>query len=142
MDNQNLDGLQISSNPSSIYPSPATGPLAEHHEPPTQNPLPYQAPATTNYNIWSLAIFILLILTFFSPLGSILFLPLVLVGLVSAVNHVRKPKGTSTQAAPLTPGMIIFRVLIGVCMVIGIGILCIMGFLFIIFSSGGGRMGS
>jgi hypothetical protein len=145
-DGQNYQNPQPAIPPAgpSLYPTPTSGPLADHQmPPPAPQQMPAPAPATTNYNVWSIVIFVLLLLTFFTPLGSALFLPLVIVGIVGAVRQVNKSNaagGPETTAKSV--GVVIYKVLMGVCMVVGLGILAIMGFIFLIFAGGGGRMGS
>ncbi len=97
-----------------------------------------------SYNTTSIVIFVLLLLTFFSPLGSILFLPIVLVGLFYAVTHARKTTNPTYQDSAPPRGIIftVLKVLMIVGLVIGAGFLLLIGFFFILFSTGGGRMGS
>jgi Ca2+/Na+ antiporter len=102
--------------------------------------------APEKYSTWSLAIFALLILTFFSPLGSALFLPIVVVGLVAAVRQAAITTQQSGQDTNLPQSVIftVFRTLIILGTVIVVGILGIIGLFFILIATGAVnfRMGS
>jgi hypothetical protein len=137
--------------PRPIYPEATSGPMAQHLAQPQPAPVanPVAEPVQDKYDTWNLIILGLLLLTFFSPLGSVLFLPIVVVGffgaLMQAQRHTKQPSSQSSSqpySKPKGVAHILINVIVIICAVIGLGVLAIMGFLFILFSSGGGRMGS
>jgi hypothetical protein len=128
-------------NPDTVYPAVK--------EPSANNNGAYPA-APQNMllksNSWSLALFLLLLLTFFSPLGSTLFLPIVLVGIFGAYKHVQA--GMKASNAPIsTPKRVAFTVF-KIIMIIGtvfvLGIVALIGLLFLLIGTGSfdGNMGS
>ena len=91
----------------------------------------------------SIVILILLILTFFTPLGAILFLPLVIAALVITAKKAKQSAHTNIG----TPKGLFFslvRLIIVILTVIGIGIVALIGLFFILLSTGAidFRMGS
>jgi hypothetical protein len=89
-------------------------------------------------NSWSLSLFLLLLLTFFSPLGSALFLPIVLIGIFGAYKHVQA--GMKASNAPIsTPKLVAFTVF-KVIMIIGtvfvLGIVALIGLFFLLIGTG------
>ena len=130
-------------DPNLIYPSaqpsqqPAEAVATTQSVPETQNGL----------SLSTIIIIILLVLTFFSPLGSILFLPLVVVGIYSAARYVNKnsnshgktPKNTQQKTL-----MIFAKTVMVVGIVISVGFLALIALLFLAVAGAFGefRMGS
>ena len=84
------------------------------------------------FNIGSLVLLVLLMLTFFSPLGSVLFLPITIVGMVIAYRYVikgQKPNGepSALQKNPIFK-VVKFLFICGMAFV-----LCILGFIALVF---------
>jgi Ca2+/Na+ antiporter len=133
--------------PPAAYPAPDAGSFAGQPTPAVIHASPdiVQA-APDKYSTWSLVIFVLLLLTFFSPLGSALFLPIVVVGLAAAVKQAHLTAKQSSQNANLPQSIVFtfFRVLVIVGTVIVMGILGIIGLFFILIATGAVnfRMGS
>lgn len=142
------DTPKQSNNQSSIYPTPASGPFAEHTQPSANQPEPVLAqPAADNNAAWSLALLGLLLLTFFSPLGSALFFPIVVVGLLGAIWHANKSYKQTPNETITTPKSLFFTLIKAILLVgtiIGVGILALIGIFFMLLFSGGSdfRMGS
>jgi len=136
-----------------IYPTPTEGMGMTGAMQPQQPVL--NAPAEVaprGFSKMTAALIILLILTFFTPLGSALFLPLVVVGFFAAYNSAHnKGKNTYVRTAtgefvPVKPSVIgsIIKGLMIFCGVIGVIVLALIGFFFIAIATGGAdfRMGS
>jgi hypothetical protein len=115
-----------------VNPSNSSGQSSEEAVQNSDHTLPKQ------YNSWSIVLLVLLLLTFFSPLGSALFLPIVLVGLAGAVWHtqsvvMKTPKGTHT------PQKVIFsvlKVLILIGVIFVLGIVALIGLFFLLIGTG------
>ncbi|MBI1857030.1 hypothetical protein HY003_01275 [Candidatus Saccharibacteria bacterium] len=137
--------------PQAVYPTATVGVFADQPSPSVASAESNQlqdsstgTSKTTNYT--SFVILALLVLTFFTPLGASLFLPLVVVAIFYAYNHTRQSVQTSTTPASTGKVVVhtIFKLIMVACMIFGLGILALTGILFLLVSTGWGdfRMGS
>jgi hypothetical protein len=124
--------------PQTVYPAPTTGPLVNSPQPVavvSQENASHNASIT--YSPISIVILILLLLTFFSPLGSVLFLPIVLIGLFSAARHMHTTTKPSYQSSgPQSFIFSLIKAVVVIGMVIVVGILGLIGLFFILLATG------
>ncbi len=89
------DNKQQSSkfNPNTIYPEATKSPIAgssDNYLNTSSEPQVVYVQQHNPVDTWSIILFVLLLLTFFSPLGPILFLPMVVVGIIAATRFISK----------------------------------------------------
>lgn len=86
----------------------------------------------------SIVLLLLLLLTFFSPLGAVLFLPILVVGMWSALKHIGKGQDVDADKI-VVHHSILFRIVKAFIITAIVIVLCILGliaFLFIGLSTG------
>lgn len=91
-----------------------------------------QAPERKSFSTTSLVLLILLFLTFFSPLGAALFFPIVVVGIVMALRYVATGQKMFTNEKGKTTNPIL-RLINAIVMVGVVVVLCIVGFIGVMF---------
>lgn len=115
-------------NPASIYPSAQPMVFVSEQAVAASS---VRSPTSTT----SIILFVLMLLTFFTPLGAVLFLPMVIVGLVSAIKFVGDTK-PSQSSTPLHPILQVLRVLMMTGLIFVLGIVAIIGFFFMALVTG------
>ena len=91
-----------------------------------------QAPERKSFSTTSLVLLILLFLTFFSPLGAALFFPIVVVGIVMALRYVATGQKMFSNEKGKTTNPIL-RLINAIVMVGVVVVLCIVGFIGVMF---------
>lgn len=86
-------------NPDTIYPEATKGPVAGDTSTyqNTAEPQVVYVQQQSPVDSWSIVLFILLLLTFFTPIGPILFLPMIVVGIIAATRYISKSNKTQNN---------------------------------------------